>query len=130
MTFAFLIVWFICFFKVSGSGMPGVGVAPFGTGVLPMVFGSGMPGVGVVPVGIRLTLTVLGSGMPGVELPLGVTGLFENSGGILVAELELLTVLPPGAFAEVQAETIATRKIKVTSSSFFISNKILEIFKI
>src|SRR5215204_4500317 len=45
-TFALLSVLFICFFKVSGSGMPGVGVAPFGTGVLPMVFGSGIPGVG------------------------------------------------------------------------------------
>src|SRR5437868_1723601 len=69
MTLEFVIRWFICFFRVSGSGMPGVGVAPFGTGVLPTVFGSGMPGVGVVPFGRLFILTVLGSGMPGVELP-------------------------------------------------------------
>ncbi len=38
----------ICFRKVSGSGIPGVGVAPGLNGFL-RVAGSGMPGVGVAP---------------------------------------------------------------------------------
>ena len=107
--------------------MPGVGVAPFGTGVFPIVFGSGMPGVGVVPFGMLLTLTELGSGMPGVEFPLGVTGEVENSGGILavVFEFELLAELefPLGAVAVEQAVFSATRKINVINASFFIKNK-------
>ncbi len=107
--------------------MPGVGVAPFGTGVLPIVFGSGMPGVGVVPFGILFILTELGSGIPGVEFPLGVTGVVENSGGMFagVVVFELLAELefPLGAVAVEQAVFSATIKINVINASFFINNK-------
>jgi hypothetical protein len=65
--------------------------------------------------------------MPGVELPLGVTGEVENSGGILavVFELELPVEFefPPGAVAVEQAVFSATRKINVINASFFINYK-------
>ena len=50
------------FFNSAGSGIPGVGVAPFGT-----------------------ALMFAGSGMPGVEFPDGGTGLVERPGGRLFA---------------------------------------------
>src|SRR5829696_3437517 len=53
----------ICLRNVSGSGIPGVGVAPGLNGFLRFA-ASGMPGVGVAPFGIALAL--FGSGIPGV----------------------------------------------------------------
>ncbi len=91
--------------------MPGVGVAPFGSG-LPISFGSGIPGVGVAPFGTLLAFTVLGSGMPGVALPEGVTVLPENSGGTFAELVELVFAF--GDSVEVQA-TVApnARHIKI-----------------
>ena len=72
----------ICLRKVSGSGMPGVGVAPGFKG-LPSIFGSGMPGVGVAPFG--RTLAALAGGIPGVEFADGGIGEADNPGGRLFA---------------------------------------------
>ena len=89
---------FACFFKVSGSGIPGVGVAPFGKG-FPAFFGSGIPGVGV-PFAAALTFTELASGMPGVEFPEGAAGETERPGGIFFGSM-LATVLAELAFGAV-----------------------------
>lgn len=72
-----------CFFRTSGSGIPGVGVAPFGA--VPVicffnVFSSGIPGVGVAPF-CKFALTDFGSGMPGVVFAEGGIGLAERPGG-------------------------------------------------
>ena len=61
----------------SGSGMPGVGVAPFLTPFFNSS-GLGIPGVGVVPFGNGWPLV----GMPGMGLPLMGSGLPDNPGGI------------------------------------------------
>jgi hypothetical protein len=79
--FAPLVVCCICLRMVSGSGIPGVGVAPGFSG-FPSVFGSGMPGVGVVPFA---TFALPGAGIPGVEFPVGTIGLAESPGGRLFA---------------------------------------------
>jgi hypothetical protein len=50
------------FFKVSGSGIPGVGVPPFGK-----------------------TFAAFGSGIPGVEFDDGAIGLVDSPGGKLFA---------------------------------------------
>ncbi|MBK7706215.1 MAG: hypothetical protein IPJ30_10645 [Acidobacteria bacterium] len=100
---------FICSFKVFSSGIPGVGVAPFGTGVLPTVFESGIPGVGVAPRGKFVRLAWLTGGIPGVSFPSGAIGVPENSGGTLDAVLlfGVVCVEFPGAVADVQAATKA-----------------------
>jgi hypothetical protein len=73
---------------VSGSGIPGVGVAP-GFIILFASFGSGIPGVGVAPFGSALT--AFAAGIPGVDSGPGTMGDPENSGGT-GAELELAAV--------------------------------------
>jgi len=69
----------ICLRNVSGSGMPGVGVAP-GLIFTFASFGSGIPGVGVAPFG-RLGTPF--EGIPTVELAEGGIGEVENSGPTL-----------------------------------------------
>jgi hypothetical protein len=96
--FASLIKVFICLFKVSGSGIPGVGIVPFGNGVLPILLGSGIPGVGVVPLDVLFALTVFGSGIPGVEFAVKETGLVVNPDGIFIGAFAL-DVLTAFAFA-------------------------------
>ena len=68
----------ICRRIVSGSGIPGVGVAP-GRLVILAFAGSGIPGVGVVPLGTALT--AFAGGMPGVLFVDGARGVAENPGG-------------------------------------------------
>ena len=62
--------------------MPGVGVAP-GLNGLRRFAASGIPGVGVVPFGILLAS--FGSGIPGVVLVDGGIGLVDRPGGKLLA---------------------------------------------
>ena len=69
---------------VAGSGIPGVGVAPFGSG-LPIIFLSGIPGVGVPPAPVRLALA--GSGMPGVVFEVGEMGPVERPAGIFFGSM-------------------------------------------
>lgn len=88
-TLASFIKVFICLFKVSASGMPGVGVVPFGSGVLPILLGSGIPGVGAVPLDVLFAPSVFGSGIPGVEFAVKGTGLVDNPDGIVVGTLAL-----------------------------------------
>jgi len=71
----------ICLRKVSGSGIPGVGVAPGLKGFL-IFAASGIPGVGV-PLGTLLAS--FGSGIPGVVFADGAIGLVEKPGGKLFA---------------------------------------------
>ena len=47
-----------------------------------MSFGSGIPGVGVAPFG---TFAFAGAGIPGVAFAVGVIGLAESPGGRLLA---------------------------------------------
>ncbi len=96
-TFASFIKLFICLFKVSGSGMPGVGVVPFSSGVLPILLGSGIPGVGFVPLGVLFAPIVFGSGIPGVEFAVKGTGLVDNPEGIFIGA-SLLDVLKAFTF--------------------------------
>jgi hypothetical protein len=79
----------ICLRSVSGSGIPGVGVAP-GLNGFRRVSGSGMPGVGVAPFG-RL-FAFFGSGIPGVAFAEGGIGLVDNPGGKLFASTFVLPV--------------------------------------
>ena len=65
--------------------MPGVGVAP-GFSFRLASFGSGIPGVGVAPFGNVLTPF---AGMPGVVFAEAGIGDVENSGGMLALLLEL-----------------------------------------
>ena len=67
--------------------MPGVGVAP-GFIFLFASFGSGIPGVGVAPFG---NVAIPFAGIPGVTLADGGIGEVENSGGMF--ELLLDTAL-------------------------------------
>jgi len=110
--------------------MPGVGVTPGFIG-LPSVLGSGIPGVGVAPFG---TLTLAGAGMPGVEFADGVTAFGENSGGkafalTLTKPLELAPFTLPGLFAfefgsvvEPQAEARKTDDANIARTFFVIKN--------
>ena len=70
--------------------MPGVGVAPGFMG-LPIVLGSGMPGVGVVPFG--KTFTWFAGGIPGVVLVDGGIGLVDSPGGKLLASMVTFTLV-------------------------------------
>lgn len=79
----------ICRFIVSGSGIPGVGVAP-GFAGLPSVFGSGIPGVGVAPFGTAFT-AFPGAGIPGVVFVDGGNGLGASPAGILFVSVVTLT---------------------------------------
>jgi hypothetical protein len=110
----------LIFLISSGLGIPGVGVAPLGSG-LPKVAGSGMPGVGVAPFGILLALA--GSGIPGVAFPEGVIGWVESPSGIfavfvLILEFGLLLLgVVAGGWQPIPARNPAqTTKIK----TFFI----------
>ena len=67
--------------------MPGVGVAPGLNGFF-RVSGSGIPGVGVAPFGILFA--ALGSGIPGVVFADGGTGLVERPSGRSFASTETL----------------------------------------
>jgi hypothetical protein len=110
---------FDCFLSVAASGIPGVGVAPFGTGVI--FVGSGIPGVGVVPFGTLFALA--GSGIPGVVLPEGATGSVLNSGGKFVwlatAAFVFALAFVFGASVAVQAELIAIRASIKINKAFF-----------
>ena len=72
--------------------MPGVGVAPGLNGFLKFA-GSGIPGVGVVPFGILFAS--LGSGIPGVVFVDGGIGLVERPSGKWLAST---ATLPEPAF--------------------------------
>lgn len=78
-----LIGVFICLFNSSSLGIPGIGGVFLGIGVLPIVLGSGIPGIGVAPFG-----KTAGPGIAESETELLVTviGLPESPGGI-VAEV-------------------------------------------
>jgi hypothetical protein len=84
----------ICFLRVASSGIPGVGVAPFGSG-LPGF--SGIPGVGVAPFGRGVAFT---GGIPGVEFPEGGIGEVEIPGGKFAGSMF------PVAFAELAFELV------------------------
>ncbi len=86
--FAFESEPFICFFKVAGSGIPGVGVAPLGKGFPGL---AGIPGIGVPPFEGTTTLADLGSGIPGVEFPEGAIGTVESPGGIFFGSILVIT---------------------------------------
>jgi hypothetical protein len=115
--FAFTSDPFACLFKVSGSGIPGVGVAPFGKG-FPAFFGSGIPGVGV-PFAEALTFTEFAPGIPGVEFPEGAAGEPVRPGGIffgsmlviVLAELAFGAVSDWQAILTIKSEPINTNKI-------------------
>lgn len=62
--------------------MPGVGVAPGFLGLF-SVLGSGIPGVGVAPFGS--TTPAFAGGIPGVVFVDGAIGAVENSGGTFAA---------------------------------------------
>ena len=97
--------------------------------------GSGMPGVGVAPFGILFAF--FGSGIPGVVFPDGGIGLVENPSGKLFAST--LTFPTPADWfalvlvfdsAEPHAEIkIATDKTKRLTKTFDINSKPLQ-FKI
>jgi len=70
----------ICLRKVSGSGIPGVGVAPRLNGFLRLA-ASGIPGVGVPRFGT--TFAFFASGMPGVLFPDGCIGVVDRPSGRL-----------------------------------------------
>jgi hypothetical protein len=99
-----LLACVICFFIVAGSGIPGVGVGPFGSG-FPSRSGGGIPGVGVVPLGSLLAFA--GSGIPGVVFPDGATGDVESPSGIFLGSIFTfpfcLLAFAPGALAVWQA---------------------------
>ena len=80
------------FFKVSGSGIPGVGVPPFGK-----------------------TFAAFGSGIPGVEFDDGAMGLVDNPGGRLLASTVTLpaptTEFVLAAFEFESADAHPERKI-------------------
>jgi hypothetical protein len=107
--------------------MPGVGVAPFGTGVIFVV--SGIPGVGV-PFGLLLIFMFAGSGIPGVELLESGTGLVENPAGKFAGLFAAAFVF---AFVfvvstELQAEFIAIKaSIKINKAFFDIKIKTSQI---
>lgn len=101
-------------FLITLSGMPGIGVGPFGRG-LPRFFESGMPGIGVVPFGKVFTLE-FGSGMPGGKLDIG-TGLAENSDGILALVAPLTFSF--GASILEQAKFTENRKPITAHKTFF-----------
>ena len=126
-TFASLIKVFICLFKVSASGIPGVGAVPFGNGVLPIVFGSGMPGVGAVPLTELFVPVVLGSGMPGVELAVRGTGLVDKPGGKFagVFWLDVLT-----AFTLILDDGVVEQAKLMVNKKENTQNKILRNIKI
>ena len=110
----------VCRLSVFASGIPGVGVAPFGSG-LPIFAASGIPGVGVPPFGALLTLILAGSGIPGVVLPEGGTGLVENPGGRFV-ELLVITIALAFVFvvaAELHAEFTAIKASIKINKTFF-----------
>ena len=113
--------------------MPGVGVAPGLKGFFSSD-GSGMPGVGVAPFG-RL-FAAAGSGIPGVEFPDGGTGLVERPGGKLFASTgtgpmpALLFALTFVSVADPQAEAKSeTDKTRTRNKTFDINSKPLK-FKI
>lgn len=114
-----LLGWLICLFRVAGSGIPGVGVAPFGNG-LPSDFASGIPGVGVPPVGSLLAFA--GSGIPGVVFDEGGMGDVESPSGKffesiltfpLGFEFELVVAAGP------QAMPAAIKAHKITNKILF-----------
>jgi hypothetical protein len=100
----------ICLLSVSGSGIPGVGVAP-GFSFLFATFGSGIPGVGVAPFGSVLTPF---TGMPTVEFADGGTGDIENSGGIFALfvddTLTVTFVFDTGVEPQAKTNTAAASK--------------------
>jgi hypothetical protein len=80
-----------------------------------IVLGSGIPGVGVPPFGA--TATWLAGGIPGVEFADGGSGLADKPGGMLFAStvtvvLEFAAVLAFGAEVPVHAETRADEQSK------------------
>jgi hypothetical protein len=85
----------ICRLNVSGSGIPGVGVAP-GLNGLRKFAASGIPGVGVAPFGT--TLAFAGSGIPGVVFADGGIGLVDKPGGKLFASTLTAPVPTPFTF--------------------------------
>lgn len=105
----------ICRRSVSGSGIPGVGVAPGFIG-FPSVFGSGMPGVGVPPFGAIATW--FAAGIPGVELAEGGSGLVESPGGMLAAFTVTLTFVFAAVFefgaVVLQADAATEAQIKAS----------------
>ena len=74
----------ICRRRVSGSGIPGVGVAP-GFIFRFANLGSGIPGVGVAPFGRAVTPF---AEIPGVVFADGGIGDMENSGGMFALFVE------------------------------------------
>jgi len=78
------------------------------------VFGSGMPGVGVVPFGTAFAAP--GAGIPGVVLAEGAIGLADNPGGMLFALTSIATllfalILVLGVVVEHAAPTVAPATI-------------------
>lgn len=105
--------------------MPGVGVAPGLNGFLRLA-GSGIPGVGVAPFGSLFAFA--GSGIPGVELPDGWIGVVESPSGRLFGST--FTAPTPAAFAlalafestELQPEN-RTTKDKNKNKNFVIGTR-------
>ena len=102
---------FIGLFSVAGSGMPGVGVAPFGTAVAL-------------------------AGIPGVELAEGGIGLVESPGGKLfgsmftTAELLFRFTLTVGSAADPQAIFKPNAAETRTNNIFFDIKSNLIVFKV
>ena len=123
LTLLVVLIWRL---MVAGSGMPGVGVAPFGSG-LPIEFLSGMPGVGVPPAPVRLAFA--GSGMPGVEFEVGGIGDVERPAGIFFGSIFTLPFarleLGLGALVDWQAIPDKTAaQIKTNNTFLIIRSKI------
>ena len=79
--FAFEVVPLFCFFEITESGIPGIGVAPLVTG-FPESDGSELAGTALSPFA-RALFTAFGSGIPGVEFPDGLIGSVVIPGGKL-----------------------------------------------
>ena len=115
LTFVFL--WFICRRSVSGSGIPGVGVAP--GFIWTFTFAGSMPGVGVGP--FSTTLAWPGGGMPGVDSPEGWIGIGCIPAGmlaLLAAAWFELPVAPPPQAAAIDTNAIRDKRRKFISGIF------------
>lgn len=109
-----LIGVFICLFNSSSLGIPGILGVFLGVGVLPIVAGSGIPGVGVAPFGKLVRTGAFELVVAGIRFP-------ENSGGRFdkaAFELAVLRALPFVA-ADWQAIFKAVAQENKTNKVFF-----------
>jgi hypothetical protein len=96
-------------------------------------FGSGIPGVGVAPFGAAFILTFFGSGMPGV-VPVTGKGVVESPGGsgwfafafVIAAFAFALVLVSP---AEPQARLKLNAEQKITKRNFLDIKKYPHIFR-